>query len=130
MKAGPDPRSSTLSVSSPILILDNVFLGPCKMSYLLAACDNLGHLDHPALARAPSASLDHRQVARRPKAVCLRLAAIAYAVRELIELLADGVVILGRHRTRHLLSALQVPQAREQVVVGARLLAIDVHHVE
>src|SRR5262245_7069150 len=121
-KAGPLPRSSTLSESSPMSIL-GMPVG------LFAVRQHLGHLDRAALACAAHPGLDDREVAGRPEAVGLRARAGADAVRELLELLADGVVLGGRDWPRRLLAALEVAQAREQVVIGARLFAVDVHHV-
>src|SRR6185312_14695706 len=96
----------------------------------LSACQDLGHLHHAALTRTLRAGLDDGQVARRPEAVGLGPAAAARATGEFLQLLADGVVLFGSNGTGRLFAALEMSEAGEEIVVGARLLAVDVHHVK
>src|SRR5262245_58581594 len=97
---------------------------------LLAALQNIGQLYHAAIARAPGACLEDGEVELHPEPVRHGLATAADATGELVELLADGVVLLCGNVAGSLLPALQVHEPGEEVVVGARHLAVDVHHVE
>lgn len=100
-----------------------------RLKYLLAASDHLRHIDRTPFTRALDAGCDYRKVARRPEAIGLGLRPRPHALNELVELLADGVVVFGRYRARLGFSTGEMPQARKAVVIGARLLPIDVQHV-
>src|SRR5262245_60778914 len=139
MKAGPSPRSSTLSAISPMSMRGMRWfllpsLSPSQTcdgeSESFPALPNLRHVDRTALASGAHAGLDHGEIARGPPAVGLGLTrTVANAGRELVDLLADGIVLLARDRRRPGLTLLQMAQAPEHIVVGARCLAVDVHHV-
>src|SRR5262245_8780647 len=115
MKAGPAPRSSTLSVSGPIFTLGKASLALSECAALFAAGHDLGHIDGAFLAGALHAGLDDRQIARRPIAVRLRLGAGAHAMGKLLQLLPNGVVACRWNGARRRLPPPQVPQPREQI---------------
>src|SRR5436190_1993622 len=97
---------------------------------LFTARKHVRHVNSASLARAARARTQYREIARCPEAVGFRLAAMAYAMDEFVQLFADRVVLGKGHGTHLLFAALERAQATKQIVIGARFLAVDIEHVE
>src|SRR5688572_20703831 len=89
------------------------------VALLFAAGDRLGNVDGTPFGGTCHARPDDGKIARAPKAVRLGLTAARDAVGEILQLLADGVVLLQSNGLRRLLAAPEMAKTAEQLVIGA-----------